>query len=258
MNMHNKLSVIAVSLLGLGLSGIAQAEYVGAASNTTNIQVGQSTVNGGPHVAGKAGVSVASLGAANFVDFAGISAYASTSSTSPTVYTLDYSTAAPTDHSNMGHFNFAKVGSSDIWFGEWSQTSSASDGTHSVYYVGDNTGTTVPTSGTATYAVSGISNFGSNGLLSGTFAADFAAGTLRGAVSNASSGYAVNIGTATIDASTAAFSGSGATATVSGGSVASGGAVSGNFYGAGAASLAGIASFGSSSVYNTAFGGTKN
>src|SRR3546814_7523062 len=55
------------------------------------------------------------------------------------------------DHSTYGRFDFAKVGSYDLYFGEWSQTGSATAGDHTVYYGG--TGATssgnMPSSGSA-------------------------------------------------------------------------------------------------------------
>ena len=166
------------------------------------------------------------------------------------VYNLNYGSAIPTDHSQMGVFNFTKVGSSDIWFGAWSQTSSASDGTHSVYYVGDSTGTTIPTSGTATYTVVGISKYSTNGLPSGTSNADFGSATLTGNLANSASTYQI---AAAINAVSGSFSGAASSSNTS-----ATGTVTGNFYGVDAASLTGIASFGGNSVYDVAFGGTKD
>src|SRR3546814_14889490 len=82
-----------------------------------------------------------------------------------------------------GRFDFAKVGSYDLYFGEWSQTGSATAGDHTVYYGG--TGATssgnMPSSGSANYTVKGISNYASSGTpLSGTFTANFGAGELTG------------------------------------------------------------------------------
>ncbi|SUJ08698.1 Uncharacterised protein [Sphingomonas paucimobilis] len=68
---------------------------------------------------------------------------------------LNMATSDVADHSSYGDFRFARVGTADLWFGEWSQTGNASAGDHTVYYVGNTSGTTVPTSGTATYAVKG-------------------------------------------------------------------------------------------------------
>ena len=109
----------------------------------------------------------------------------------------------------------------------------------------------------------GISDYQGKGILNGTFNASFtgAGGTLTGSLANAGSTYGVNIGTATINP-TGTFSGSGASATVSGSTVAAAGAVNGRFFGANVNALAGTVKFGTGATsvrqYDTAFGGTKN
>src|SRR3546814_7880301 len=87
----------------------------------------------------------------------------------------------------------------DLYFGEWSQTGSATAGDHTVYYGG--TGATssgnMPSSGSANYTVKGISNYASSGTpLSGTFTANFGAGELTGSIQN--SALKIDIGTADI------------------------------------------------------------
>ncbi|MBB3226468.1 hypothetical protein FHW69_001058 [Luteibacter sp. Sphag1AF] len=244
-----------VSLSAFAFAGATQAQVVGASSNT-NITAGASVVNGGPHHAGLPGIGVPSTGIDQRVDFAGLTAYGVTDAKGVT--TLNFASptppeGSPPDHSSLGFFHFAKVSGANVYYGEWSQTVSATDGTHATYFAGDTTGTTVPTTGTATYAVQGISDYANKGALAGTFNANFGAHTLTGSVTNGS--YAVNIGTALI--SGAVFTGNGATASVGGANVATGGAVNGRFFGANAASLAGIASFANARQYNASFGGTK-
>lgn len=251
----HKATLIAL-LATATLSGTAHAGVTGESSNSDYANVGASTVNGGPHSAGKPGIGVPSTGLDNLVDFAGLTAY---SSSSNGVYTLNYPSTVPSDHTGLGVFHFAAVSGANVYFGEWSQTTSANDGTHTVYYVGDDTGTTVPTSGSATYTVKGISDLSTNGALAGTFTANFASGssgTLTGSLASATTGYTVDIGTASI--SGANISGTNASASQSGATLASSGTVSGQFYGSNAAALAGIVSFGATSRYNTAFGGTRN
>src|SRR3546814_12761378 len=87
------------------------------------------------------------------------------------------------DHSTYGRFDFAKVGSYDLYFGEWSQTGSATAGDHTVYFGG--TGATssgnMPSSGSANYTVKGISNYALSGTqLSGSFTANVGAGGQTG------------------------------------------------------------------------------
>lgn len=160
----------------------------------------------------------------------------------------------PYPHTGLGVWNFKQVGSSDIWFGEWSKetkvngayTGQGDSSTRTVFYAGDDMGTTVPTSGTADYTVTGINN---GDALSGTYTANFTAGTLQGELSG--SGTVTNLVIdATFGAGNATFSGDAvANSTVDG-------TTSGQFFGANAASLAGIAKF-TDRQYDTAFGGVK-
>ena len=188
------LSVLATSLLSV--SALSQAAVIGAESDDTYVKVGASIVGAGPHTAGLPGIGIYTTGVSNTVDFAGLSAY---SSQSNGVYTL----SAPIDvdepdHSGMGVFNFAKVSNANVYFGEWSQTGTTGDSSRTVYYVGDDTGTSVPTSGTATYSVAGINDYSGSNLMSGTFTANFGTNSLTGSLSNSS--LAVNIGSASLAA----------------------------------------------------------
>lgn len=254
-----QLKTLAIALAAsAAFAGTAHAGIYGGSSDTTKANVGASTVNGGPHVSGRPGIGVPNTGLTTRVDFQGLQSSVGTDANG--VSTVSAVTGTVTDHSKYGRFDFAKVGSANLYFGEWSQTGSATAGDHTVYYVGDDGGTTtVPTSGSATYSVKGVSDYANKGLLTGTFTASFGSGTsgtLSGSISNSASGYGVNIGTATIAGVN--FAGTGATATQSGSTVASGGTVSGRFFGADAAALAGIVNFASARQYNAAFGGTKN
>ena len=254
---------IRLGLLTLGLLLAAGAQAQSSISGVTSrpnerelIQVGPSTVNGGPHHAGAPGIGVQSTVASQLVDFAGLSSYAPADAHGVTTLAFESPTpppGAPPSHDRLGSFHFAKVSNADVYYGEWSQTASASDGTHTSYYVGDHAGTTVPATGTATYAVQGISDYANRGALAGSFAADFGARQLTGSLSNGN--YAVDIGTATIK--DAAFIGNQGSATVAGATVASQGAVSGSFFGANAAALAGIVAFDQAHQHDTAFGGSR-
>ncbi len=253
--LHLKTLAFAGAALIAG-TGTAHAQFAGGTSDTSKVQVGTSQVNGGPHVSGRAGISVPGTHERR-VDFEGLSRFAPADANG--VRHLNMPSSAPDDHSSYGSFRFARVGTADLWFGEWSQTGSATAGDHTVYYVGNTASTTVPSTGTATYAVKGISDYASKGALSGSFTATFgsgSSGTLTGSLANAATGAGVNIGTAAITG--AAFSGTGATATQSGATVASGGNVNGRFFGANAAALAGIVRFDGGRQHDTAFGGTKN
>ena len=237
-------------------AGAAHAGVNGESSDASKVRVGTSNVDGGPHVSGRPGISSIGMGLQALVDFQGLQL--SSPPDANGVSSVEFGTGAPQDHSNIGVFHFSKVSGANVYFGEWSQTGNMAQGDHTVYYAGDDGGsTTVPTSGFATYSVNGVSDYDNKGLLSGTFFASFAGagGTLAGSISNSASGYGVNIGVANISGAT--FSGNTASATQSGVTVASGGDVSGRFFGAGAAALAGIATF-TDNQYDTAFGGGKN
>jgi hypothetical protein len=247
----------AVGAATLAWSGMAQAQIVGASSDTTKVVVGTSNVDAGPHNPGLPGIAVPSMGLDQIVDLQFLYTLGPDANG---VVTIDAPTGAPTDHSNLGVFHFAKVSGADVYFGEWSQTGSNSASDHAVYYVGSNPTTTAnaPAAGVATYSVKGISDYANKGALSGTFTANFLSGfngTLTGSLTNAASNYTVNIGTAAIAGG--AISGASASAT-SGGSSVTGGTVNGRFYGAGAAALAGLVRFAGNAQYDTAFGGTKN
>lgn len=241
------LSVLATSLLSV--SALSQAAVIGDQSPSTDIQVGTSNVPFGPHTAGLPGVGVYTTGLAAKVDFAGLSSY---STQSNGVYTL----SAPIDvdepdHSGMGVFNFAKVSNANVYFGEWSQTGTTGDSSRTVYYVGDDTGTSVPTSGTASYSVTGVNDYSGSNLMSGSFDVNFGTNELDGYVENANFGIEVDG-----SISGAAISGS-AVAYDAVGELETGGTLTGHFFGNNAAALAGIATF-SNRDYDTAFGGTKD
>ncbi|MEL6114564.1 Slam-dependent surface lipoprotein [Photobacterium sp. SP02] len=234
-----KKVVMTIAVLSACISGFAQANVVGNQSDNTHVEVGESNVNGGPHVAGRAGIGAVSLGStAQKVDFQALKNY---SSVQNGVNVLGGG------HAGMGQFNFAKVGAGDVWFGEWASDIS-SDTDRAVYYVGDTTGTTLPTSGTATYAVKGVNKFSGSNDLNGTFTANFSNNTLSGSIANSQYTLGVN---ASINSATAAFNGTATVGPVSG-------TAKGHFFGNNAAALAGIAQFaGNAKALDTAFGGTK-
>jgi hypothetical protein len=261
MKMTNLKLFAASAALAMALAGSAHAQDVdGNTSDGDNITIGVSSAFGTRHpTAGKAGLGAKATGIDNHVAFQDLKGNGATDLNGVT--TINNPSTGPDDHRNLGLFHFAQAGNNDVWFGEWSSNASSASTDHTVYYAGTTTGTTVPTSGSATYAVRGISDYANKGLLTGTFTANFASGssgTLTGSIANSASGYGVNIGTATIDGTKATFSGSGASATQSGTTVASGGTVDGRFYGANAAALAGLVKFDNARQYDTAFGGTKN
>jgi len=183
-------TILLAGLATVLTAGTAQAQFAGGSSDTSKVTVGASDVNGGPHVSGRAGIGVPATDGRR-VDFQGLSLYAVPDLNG--VRHLNMASSNTQDHSRYGDFRFARVGSADVWFGEWSQTGNATAGDHTVYYVGNTSGTTVPTSGTATYTVKGISDYGNTGALTGTLTANFGSGTsgtLRGSLANTATGAA--------------------------------------------------------------------
>ena len=251
------------ALAALAVSPLSQALPIsGEESNDTYIEVGESTVNCGPHSDEMAGIGVYTLGTSNKVDFQGLAGPATEYQdvhvlSSP----IDTDPPAP-DHTGMGVFAFSQVGEADVWYGEWSQTGGPSYSNRAVYYVGDTDGTTVPTAGTnVAYSVEGISRFNPSAQndLSGTFEVDFVNEVGSSDVEGYIENNALRIDVAA-DITGSSFSGT-ATADDFGipGSNDASGSSEGEFYGANAAALAGMATFsGSDSQYNTAFGGTKD
>lgn len=157
------------------------------------------------------------------------------------------------DHSGLGRMSFAQVGNQDVWFGDWADvkagSANGSAGTnYSVYYAGAQPTTNLPTSGQATYDVKGINNHVAHNteVLQGTLTADFGKSTLVGQLQR--SDLAVGID-ARIQAD----------ASFKGGATANGvkGNTQGQFFGNQGEALAGVATFGTNSQLNTAFGGTK-
>ncbi len=242
MNIRNITIALTAGLMAV--ASAAQADVSSGQSQTTYITVGgtNDTTPDHPGTLGSPGIGVKSFYNGAMVSFSGLY-------TSPYVDGSGVATITPADmppsHAGLGYFDFTKVSGQEIYFGEWSQNGNVTDGTHTVYYSGDNAGTTVPTSGTASYALAGISNYSGNGLLTGNLDVDFGAGTLIGYVGT------VDL-EATVNSASASFSG---TANETSASLA--GTTSGNFFGANAAAVAGIASF-SNKQYDVAYGGTKN
>lgn len=258
MKTHSTLSALALALAGMTVAGLAQAQsaeapFFGGTSDAARVGVGKSDVSAGTvHTPGLAGISVQASGITLQVDFRGLSQY---SGPGP-IYQLNMP-ADPDHPGNLGVFTFARAGSGDVWFGEWSANGNVGAGDHTVYYVGDTTGTTVPTSGTASYAVTGINNSGSGSVLSGNFTANFSTNRLSGSLTRSGSstvntlalGSSTLVNYVTINPSTATFSGAAR-------ADATAGTVEGRFYGANAAALAGMATFADRSK-NVAFGGGK-
>lgn len=161
------------------------------------------------------------------------------------------------DHSGLGVWSFAQVGSQDVWFGEWDAESATGAvgtkvaGTHTVWYNGENgdVATTLPTAAPVSYTVRSINNYSGSALPTSTLTANFATGA---ASSTGDIGFTGGtIGTVGSDVRLAASGVSVASASGTGGSL------DGKFYGTGASGVAGIVTF-SDRTKDTAFGGSKN
>lgn len=170
---HLKALGLALALSS-AMAGAAQAQVVGGTSDSSKVTIAASTVVGGPHSAGKVGIHVPNLAAGQYIDFQGLQSVLGTDANGVTTFTAV--TGTVTDHSQYGRFDFAKVSGYDIYFGEWKQTASVSAGDHTVYYGGTGASTSVPSSGSASYSVKGISDYANKGILTGTFNATFTGG----------------------------------------------------------------------------------
>ncbi|HEC75099.1 MAG TPA: hypothetical protein ENI26_12135 [Methylophaga aminisulfidivorans] len=237
-----KLSILA---LALGLSGMAHATESGQSYDGT-ITVGGTTSTSPDHpgTIGAPGVGVNAFYGGTMIGFSSLKSMGSVDANN--IYAIT-TAMMPPSHAAFGNFDFAQVAGQEIYFGEWSQNGTTNDPTRVVYYSGDDTGTTMPTTGTAAYTVKGINNYNGSNLLTGTLNANFGTGNLSGTMSRTGLSIAIN---ASINSADASFSG----AAVANSSAI--GTSEGHFYGADAAALAGIAKF-ANRDYDTAFGGAK-
>lgn len=239
-----KLQTVAVVLGLCAAVGQVQAAVAAAQSDSTYVQVGATAAAGPGHPgqAGQPGIGVHNVANFTKVAFSGLQQMVPADANGVTKIA-----ASPGSHRDMGDFNFTKVANSDVYFGEWSQTGNVADGTHTVYYAGQDKTTNMPTTGQADYAVVGINNYSGNNLLTGTFKANFATNQLSGAIANSGLSVAVN---ANINSADASFKGN----ALANGSVT--GKTQGHFFGHSAAQLAGIATFADRSK-DVSFGGSK-
>lgn len=250
-----QMTKLAVALAAtLGLAAQAQANVTGHQSDETYVKVGATLPSlapghGGP--GGEPGIGVHSIGNKTIVSFSGLQRYVTPDSNNITVIK-----AAPESHRDLGEFNFGKIANTDVYVGEWSQTGNVTDGTHSVYYAGTDKTTAMPTSGRASYRVSGINNYNGSNLYSGTLNANFSQNTLAGSISRGFVGANVVSIEAKINSANASFAGS-AKHSTNWGVTNQNGQTQGHFFGNNAQSLAGVATFADRSK-DVAFGGIKN
>lgn len=250
-----KLHRLVLPALGLLASLPAMATDIAAAQSPAQdsvrfINAGASTLDAGPHRAGRAGISLGTYANGARVDVASLLPYASTVVRgTTTVRTLAPGAGLPFPDAGVGHFSFVQVGSADVWFGEWSSSGASAGFNHrQVLFVGDRAGVTLP-AGTVTYTLAGINRFDGGSVLNGALRADFDTGRVTAGLQGGGFTLAAN---ATLDRGTGAFSGF----AVANGTVI--GSTQGQFFGAGASAVAGIASFAGNSQFDTSFGGQRN
>ncbi|WP_237173560.1 Slam-dependent surface lipoprotein [Paracandidimonas lactea] len=162
----------------------------------------------------------------------------------------------PADHSKIGVWSFAKVGSQDVWFGEWDAESATgaigtkTAGTHTTWYVGENgdVARTLPTA-PVSYTVRSINNYTGAALPTSTLTANFTTGT-AGSVGD----IAFSEGTIRTVGSDVQLAALGVNVASSGGMA---GTLDGKFFGTGASAVAGLVKF-ADRTRDTAFGGSKN
>lgn len=156
----------------------------------------------------------------------------------------------PGFHNKLGNFAFKKVGTEELYYGEWLAKNGDINKDRVVYYAGNNKTATMPTGGTAVYDVTGINNNTdlNKEILKGQFTADFSKNTLNGSISK--TGLTVKVDNAKINKD-AGFTGK----AIANGNI--NGITKGHFFGKDAAALAGYARFNGNNQFDTAFGGTK-
>ncbi len=264
-----KKQLLAVLALGVCVATPALADDVaGYSSNENYIKVGGTEYTGGDHGSssiGSPGIGVhtsktpfkiVSLGRLQTMAKFGLGGKYHRWGAKKGLTTIDEDHwLMPTSHNDFGHYAFKKVSTADteVYFGEWTDENNINDGSHTVYYVGKDKSTNVPTSGSATYNVQGINDVRNSSFLNGTLEANFANSTLKGSLANNKFNLEID---STIDAGTASFAGS---ATASGGSLTNSlsGESKGHFFGNRANALGGVATFETNNKYDTAFAGKK-
>jgi hypothetical protein len=248
MKKRNKLTCALFILMG---SHAVHAEIHSNQSGPLNIMtVGASdAVQYGSHQmpGGEPGVGISTVGGGKKIGFASLtSARMSGGADSNGIYTVQ----SNHQHSDMGVFHFAKITDANVYFGDWAKTTSATDATHQTYYVGKDVTTTLPTD-SATYTVTGISQYSGNNLLTGSFDVNFSQKEITGSLTNSQRTIDLaggNLYTANNQVTFSADANEGSTS----------GVVEGAFFGESAEALAGIVVFSSDHKKDISFGGTKN
>lgn len=240
----NKLSCALFILMG---THTVQAEiHFNQSGPLTTMSVGPTdAIQYGPHktVAGEPGVGISGIGGGKKIGFASLARGVADSNG---IHTIQTNNA----HRDMGVFHFAKITDANVYFGDWAKTTSVTDATHQTYYVGKDVTTTLPTD-SATYTITGISQYSGSNLLSGSFDVDFSQKKIDGSLANSQRTVELengNLYTANNQVTFSADAKEGSTS----------GVVEGAFFGESAEVLAGVVVFSSDHTKDIGFGGAKN
>lgn len=243
-----KLNIITLLTLSIGYIGFSQAITGYNKSNTANgnyLIIGEmEEASNRFHKAekGDPAIGLSELFGGKKIGFPGLAKL--TPKDDNNVYKLGGTGSS--HHPNMGSFAFAKLDDADVFFGEWAQDNDMSSASHTAYYAGKDITPEMPNAGTAIYAIKGINNYSSNGLMTGELTANFAESSLKGSFSH--SALTINID-AGIEQN-GSFSGKASTDSIEG-------TTTGHFFGNNANYLAGITQFENNHQLDTAFAGTK-
>lgn len=244
MDILNKVSITLFVLFSI--SAVQAGIHSNQSGPLTTMEVGTSdAINRGPHqsVGGEPGVGISSIGRGAKLSFASLTGGGADNNN---IYTIQ----SNSKHSDMGVFHFAKITDANVYFGDWAKTTSVTDATHQTYYVGKDITSTLP-SDSATYSITGISQYSGSNLLSGTFDVDFSQKKIEGTLSNSQRLIELEGGNLYTTNSQVTFSAAAKEGTTSGG-------VEGAFFGEEANVLAGIVVFSSDHTKDIGFGGAKN
>ncbi|QAV23109.1 Slam-dependent surface lipoprotein [Proteus hauseri] len=252
MDILNKVSITLIILFSV--SAVQAGIHSNQSGSLTTMEVGASDpIQRGDHQmpGGEPGVGISTVGGGKKIGFVSLtSPRMSGGADTHGVYTIQPNANSPSSHSNMGVFHFAKITDANVYFGDWAKTTSVTDATHQTYYVGKDVTTTLPTD-SATYTVTGISQYSGSNLLSGTFDVDFSQKKIEGSLANSQRTVELEGGNLYTTNNQVTFSAAAKEGTTSGG-------VEGAFFGEEANVLAGIVVFSSDHTKDIGFGGAKN
>ncbi len=246
-----KINIFTGTLFVLSSISMAQAEiHSNQSGPLTTMSVGASDpVTHGPHqsAGGEPGVGISNLYGGKKIGFASLTPNnMSGGADSHGVYTVQ----SNHHHNNLGVFHFSQVTDANVYFGTWAKTASVTDITHQSYYVGKEVTSTLPTD-SATYTVTGISQYSGDNLLSGTFDVNFSQKTIGGSLAN-------NLRTVELERGNIYTANNQVTFSADAKEDTTSGIVEGAFFGENAETLAGIVVFHTDHTKDIGFGGSKN